>query len=251
MVEGNPMPAHDWTRVEAGIFHHFHHGWTAALSNALNSGVLPPGYFALSEQVISGPVPDVLTLQQFPDNRSPNTGGGTAVTTAPPQARFIQRATATHYARLADRVAVRHSQGKIIAVIEIVSPGNKDSRNALRAFVRKAARLLRQGIHLLVVDLFPPGKRDPEGIHKAIWEEIRDEPFTLPPDKPLTMAAYDAGPEIVAYVEPVAVGDALPNLPLFLEPELYVPAPLEATYQATWNVFPAALKGLLEGVTKE
>lgn len=206
------MPVHDWTRVEAGLFHHFHHGWTGALSNALNSGGLPPGYFALSEQVISGPVPDV------------------------------------SYALLAHRVTVRHSQGKIIAVIEIVSPGNKDSRNALRAFVRKAARLLRQGIHLLVVDLFPPGKRDPEGIHKAIWEEIRDEPFTLPADKRLTMASYDAGAEIVAYVEPVAVGDTLPSLPLILEPELYVPAPLEATYQATWNVFPTALKGLLEAI---
>jgi hypothetical protein len=47
-------------------------------------------------------------------------------------------------------------------------------------------------------------------------------------------------------VEYVAVGDALPDLPLFLKPEIYVPVPLEATYQATWELFPAALKGLLE-----
>jgi hypothetical protein len=38
----------------------------------------------------------------------------------------------------------------------------------------------------------------------------------------------------------------LPDMPLFLKPEAYVPAPLEATYQTTWAVFPAALKGLLE-----
>jgi hypothetical protein len=68
----------------------------------------------------------------------------------------------------------------------------------------------------------------------------------LPPDKPLTLAAYDAGPEWVAYVEPVAVGDELPAMPLFLKPEWYVPAPLEATYQARWNVFPAPMKRLLE-----
>jgi hypothetical protein len=50
----------------------------------------------------------------------------------------------------------------------------------------------------------------------------------------------------VAYVNFVAVGDPLPEMPLFLQPELYVRAPLEATYQATWEVFPAALKPLLE-----
>jgi len=55
----------------------------------------------------------------------------------------------------------------------------------------------------------------------------------------------------VAYVEFVAVGDPLPDMPLFLKPEFYVLAPLEATYQTTWNGFPAALKGLLEAPTGE
>ena len=57
------MPIHDWTRVDAGTFHHFHHRWTAALCDALNTGGLPPDYFALAEQVVSGPIPDVLTLR--------------------------------------------------------------------------------------------------------------------------------------------------------------------------------------------
>ena len=38
-----------------------------------------------------------------------------------------------------------------------------------------------------------PSLRDPEGIDKAIWDEFRDEPFELPPDKPLTVTAYFAG----------------------------------------------------------
>jgi hypothetical protein len=41
-------------------------------------------------------------------------------------------------------------------------------------------------------------------------------------------------------------GWRLPDMPLFLEPEVHVPAPLEATYQTTWKSFPAALKGLVE-----
>ncbi|MGH7193944.1 MAG: hypothetical protein ACREJM_10485 [Candidatus Saccharimonadales bacterium] len=36
------MPIHDWTRVEAGIFHHFHVEWMGALARALNQGLLPP-----------------------------------------------------------------------------------------------------------------------------------------------------------------------------------------------------------------
>ena len=57
------MPMHDWTRVPAGIFHAFHHGWISTLGNALNAGVLPPEYYALPEQPAAGFGPDVLTLQ--------------------------------------------------------------------------------------------------------------------------------------------------------------------------------------------
>ena len=57
------MPIHDWTRVDSGLFHAFHQGWIVALCNALNTGTLPADYFALAEQSIRGPIPDVLTLR--------------------------------------------------------------------------------------------------------------------------------------------------------------------------------------------
>ena len=104
----------------------------------------------------------------------------------------------------------------------------------------------RSGINLLVVDLFPPSPRDPQGIHKAIWDEICEGPFELPPDKPLTVAAYSAGEPKKAFVEPVAVGASLPSLPIFLNPRRYVPAPLEMTYQATWAKCPDALKEAID-----
>src|SRR5205085_663848 len=125
--------------------------------------------------------------------------------------------------------------------------GNKSSQHGLRSLVEKAEEFLRQGINLLIVDLFPPSPRDPQGLHKAIWDEICAEPFELPPDKSLTVAAYAAGMPITAYVEPIAVGDALPSLPIFLEPGLYVPAPLEETYQITWSKCPAELREAVEG----
>src|SRR6185312_6033995 len=152
-----------------------------------------------------GPEPDVITLELNPP---PNTSGptGLALATKPLKTRFVTRTEAANYARKANRITVRHPHGDVVAVIEIVSPGNKDSRHAIRAFARKAVEFLHAGVHLLIVDLFPPGRRDPQGIHKVIWDRLHDEPFTLPPDKPLTVAAYVAGTELVAYVEPVGVG---------------------------------------------
>jgi hypothetical protein len=239
------MPIHDWTRVRANRFHDFHQSWTQNIRNALNAGILPPGFFAMAEQITGRPEADVVTLELNPP---PGTAApsGPAVEMAPPRARIVTRSEAAQYARKANRITIRHPDGDVVAVVEIVSPGNKDSRHAIRAFARKAVEFLHAGIHLLIVDLFPPNPRNPQGIHKVIWDRIRDEPFELPPDKPLTLAAYSAGPEIVAYVEPVAVGDVLPDRPIFLTPHQYVSCPLEATYQAAWQAYPAPLKGPLE-----
>src|SRR5437763_1026795 len=227
--EGIRMPIHDWTRVRANRFHDFHQGWTIAIRNALNAGLLPAGYFAMAEQITGGPEPDVIALELTPP---PDKGplAGQSVQTAPPPARTITRTEAAIYASKANRVTIRHPDGDVVAVIEIVSPGNKSSRHAIRAFARKAVEFLKAGVHLLIVDLFPPGPRDPQGIHKVIWDRLNDEPFTLPPDKPLTLAAYSSGSEIVAYVEPGAVGGPLPDRPVFLSAARHVHCPLEAAY---------------------
>jgi len=246
------MPIHDWTRVDAGLFHDFHQGWTVALRNALNGGVLPPDYFALVEQRISGPIADVLTLELAPAAGEPaDASGGVAVAAAPPRTDLIRRSEAEVYAGRANRITVRHRHGRVVAVVEVVSPGNKASRAELRAFVEKSADLVRQGIHLLVIDLFPPVPRGPRGIHKAIWDEFTEEDLTLPPGKTRTLVSYEAGDSRIAYVNFIAVGDALPDMPLFLRPGVYVPAPLESSYQTTWGQFPARLRGLLGEATSK
>jgi hypothetical protein len=234
------MPIHDWTRVGAGDFHHFHQSWVVCLTNALNGGVLPSDYIAMTEQVTGRPIPDVVTLQTGTRRED---AGGIAVATAPPSARVITRFERINYAKRADRVVIRHGRGKVVAIIEILSPGNKESRNAIRTFVEKAADILNQGINLLIVDLFPPTPRDPCGMAKAIWDEFGDEPFEIPPGQPLTVASYVAGEDPVAYVESVGVGDPLPSsMPIFLSETRYIPAPLEGTYLEAWAVYPALIK---------
>ena len=63
----------------------------------------------------------------------------------------------------------------------------------------------------------------------------------------MTCVAYVGGLGGEAYIEPVTVGDALPEMPLFLTPEVYVSVPLEATYQSAWGAMPAYWHNVLTG----
>jgi hypothetical protein len=242
------MPIHDWSRVDAGIFHDFHYIWIAEIRRALNRGLLPAEYYALAEQIAGGFGPDVLTLQR-PTNGLPipdEPTGGIALATSPPQVEFRFRTEADQYAAKAKAVVIRHkSNHQVIAVVEIVSPGNKNNRHGLRALVDKVGQLLQAGIHLLLVDLFPPGPRDPEGIHKVIWDEFDDKEFALPADRRLTLASYIGGLFPEAFVRTAAVGLPLPEMPLFLTPEVYVRVPLEATYEAAWADVPSFWRDML------
>src|SRR5262245_46658855 len=168
-----PMPIHDWSRVDANLFHDFHQTWTIAIRNALNGGLLPKGYSALVEQHAAGLVPDVIALQRRPrPSRPAESAGGGVVTATRPKTRYVFRSEEEISAGRGNRITIRHPLGRVVCVIEIVSPGNKGSRSALRSFVEKTVEFLRQGVNLLVIDLFPPSVRDPQGMPKAIWDEI-------------------------------------------------------------------------------
>jgi hypothetical protein len=201
---------------------------------------------ALVEQVTGRPVPGFVALETREPKGAPE--GRIAVAPAPPTARVIARMERINYAQRANRVVIRHGRVKVVAIVEIVSPGNKSSRAALGAFVEKAADIINQGVNLLVVDLFPPTPRDPQGIHGAISEELGGEPFEAPPGKPMTVTSYLAGDIPTAYVESLGVGDPLPSLPIFLSDSetQYIPAPLETTYEETWAAVPAMLEEILE-----
>jgi hypothetical protein len=247
------MPIHDWTRVKAGIFHDFHHAWIEEIKRSLNGGLLPRDYYAMAEQFAAGFGPDVLTLQgSIEDDESPNgngaaSNGKTGLLLAPPRVNLTAETDMEFYRRKQKLVTVRHVSGdKVVAVIEIVSRSNKDTRHSLRSFVEKAAEFLGRSIHLLVLDLFPPGKYDPSGIHGAIWEEITDQGYELPTEKPLTMAAYESALAIRAYVDQTSVGATLPEMPLYLEPGGHIDMPLEETYQAAFNAVPRRWRQVLE-----
>lgn len=241
------MPIHDWTRVKAGTYHNFHVLWMSNITNRLNAGLLPDGFFAMAEQIIGRPEADMVTLQTGGRPQAPaDRNGGLAVAPAKPKTRFVLPLPVERYARMANRIVIHHDLGEVVAVIEIVSPGNKDRKRSLTTFVEKAVDRIQQEVNLLIIDPFPPGAHDPQGIHRAIMDVFTDEPFELPPGKPLTLASYQVGPLKTAFVETIAVGERLPDMPLFLYDDYYVNLPLEETYQTTWNVLPSEIRRLLE-----
>jgi len=179
------------------------------------------------------------------------------------------------------RVAIKHSDDReLVAVIEIVSPSNKAEKQEFSNLVEDFAQLLRQGIHVLLIDPLPPTP-DPD----ALWKELTGKPLPRAEGKPLTLASYAAlgdNSAFTGFVEPLAVGDRLNDMSLFLTerfrpggrvpPGFHVPArlketnessssrvwghmppvfqvtaPLEETYQAAWDGFPEPLRKIVEG----
>lgn len=241
------MPMHDWKRVDAGIFHAFHHEWISEIGRALNRGLLPNDLYALPEQVAGGFGPDVLALQE---RTSALPESGSVAVMPMPKARFVAESDTEFFLRKKSSIAIRHVSGdRIVAMVEIVSPGNKSTRDAFHAFVAKASELLEHRVHLLILDPHPPTRRDPEGVHAAIWSGVDEEGFQLPADKRLTFVSYACGLTTKAFIEPIAVGDILPDMPLFYEPNGYVNVPLESTYTAAFAEMPRRWRDVLEPPT--
>jgi hypothetical protein len=245
---------HDWTLVEAGIFHDFHLAWIAEIRKVLNGGLLPKGYYALAEQHAGKVIPDILTLHAGPPNggASPAPTGGIAVAEAPPKTRRRQTIEATSLA-MRRTISIRHVSGhRLVALLEILSPANKDREQNVADFATKAADALHAGIHVLVVDLFPPGPHDPAGIHGVIWEQLErsNRAYDLPADEPLTLASYVAATPVEAYLEHLSIGAKLPEMPVFLHPDRYINTPLESTYDAAWRGVPGVYRDVLERPAK-
>lgn len=247
------MPVHDWTRVNDGTFHDCHYSWVLEIKRALKRGLLPEGYYVMAEKV-GGDIgaPDVLTLQEAgtkPEAEGPLAGTVT-LTETPPVVHTRSTIARDTYARLQRTLVIRHVSGdRIVAMIEVLSPGNKSSRHAIRSFLDKTVAALDAGIHLLLIDVHPPGPRDPNGIHGAVLNEIGTEEYVLGSERPLTAVAYTGGAVVEAFVEHFAVGESIAQMPLFLTREHYVQVPLEAAYMAAWEDVPPRYQEVLRAAT--
>ncbi len=243
------MPIHDWTRVDAGIFHGFHQRWMSRLAETLTA-TLPPDYYAETEQHADERIADVLTLHASPTRGPrpiPLSGPGTAVLDTPPKLAGHRSAKRIPKERQKPKhVAIRHTSGhRIVALLELVSPANKDRRLSVVRFAEKVQAAVLGGVHVVVIDLFPPTRSAPHGLPSRAWQRFDRSPVVPPPGRLLSLGSFVAKPKPEGFFEVAAVGDELPPFPLYLTDTHYIHLPLADTYAATFAASAPYLRDLL------
>ena len=214
----------------------FHTQWASSIANALNHDLLPPEYFAEAHVHVGSRVEvDIATFDQD-SSASTVSAGSIATATLPARLYSPPAAALTMPVIFPDSLEVlifsSEAGPTLVAAVELVSPGNKDRDETRRAFASKCASYLQQGIGLIVADIVTNRQAN---LHNELVDLLeKGDEFLLPPAT-LYATAYRpvrrrTGDQIQIWFATLAVGQALPALPLALDKGMCVPLDLEATY---------------------
>jgi Protein of unknown function (DUF4058) len=214
----------------------FYHAWATFIAGQLNQSVLPPDYFAESEISVGPELEiDVTAIEE----KGVRHGRGPLVTAVWSPAR-PKITTKTDFAQL-DTYEIRVFQdlgsAQLRAVIELVSPGNKDRAGSRRTFAAKCAGYLRHGIGLIMVDVVTARTAN---LHVELFDilDVKSTRANWQSPTGLYAVAYRAvtvrkQPRLEVWPEPLKLGAVLPVMPLWLTLDLVVPVELEESYLAT------------------
>lgn len=214
-----------------------HAVWATSILARLNEYVLPPMYYAAAQVHIGSRVEvDVAALEHTTSNVPTDTGNG-PVATAPAAVWAPPESALTLPAFFPDEIEVQiigsPTGAHLVAAIELVSPGNKDRPEARRAFAAKCCAYLQVGVGLVVVDVVTERLAN---LHDELIHLMElPQAYRFPSSAPLYAVAYrparrPAGDQIDCWPHPLAVGEALPTVPLPLRGGPTLPLELEATY---------------------
>jgi hypothetical protein len=233
------MPLHDHFHPplsQTRQWEDFHGDWAFTIKHMLNRRVLPTGFFAAAQVHVGSHVEiDVATFEQVsPGHETESGNGGVAVaveTWAPPTTALVIPAIFPDDLE----IQIYSTSGGInlVAAIELISPGNKDRRDARRAFVAKCSSYLQRGIGLVIIDIVTERLAN---LHNALIDFLEQpETFRFADDTLLYAASYrpsrrPTGDQIEMWLNPLGVGQPLPAVPLALRGGPTVPLDLEATY---------------------
>lgn len=214
----------------------FHSSWATRIADSLTEHWLPPNYIA-EEHVHIGPMIeiDVATFERETLAPSDDSGRAVALKTpkiwTPPAPEIILPAVFPETFEV--RILSTDTGPKLVAAIELVSPGNKDQEAERRGFAVKCASYLYQGISLIIVDIVTTRRTN---LHNEITRVMAaDEAATFAADCGLYAVAYrplrrDAKDVFDIWRSQLALGKRLPELPLGLGADLVIPVDFEATY---------------------
>ena len=214
-----------------------HGDWAYAIKHMLNRGVLPSGFFSAAQVHVGSTIEvDVATFERTLSSQEADVSGNGGValaveTWAPPVTGLVMPAVFPDEIEV--QVFSRSGGPKLVATIELLSPRNKDRREARRAFAAKCASYLQKGVGLVIVDVVTERLAN---LHNELIDLLEQpETFRCADETTLYAASYrpsrrTTGDQIEIWLNPLGVGKPLPIVPLALRGAVTVPVDLEATY---------------------
>jgi hypothetical protein len=225
-----------------------HGAWPTVIVMALNRK-LPPRYVA-APRVHLGPSMEIDVSAYDKDQRAAfaattttcpgeGEGGVATVVWAPPRPTLDVITNLPDQDEYEVRIYDTKRHRRLVAAVEIVSPTNKDRPENRRAFVTKCAALLQQGVSVAIVDLVTTRQFN---LYGDLLEQIGEtDPVLAPEPPPLYATACrwirrDEAWHFETWTHPLALGQPLPTLPLWLADDLAVPLELEASYEEACRI---------------
>lgn len=214
----------------------FHGAWAAAMARLLNQGVLPAGYYAVPLVDRDGPIEiDVAALR---DSDAPVPGSDAAAPRpwAPPAPGLAVAVELPAADAVEVQVFADDGDPRLTAAIELVSPRNKDRPQARQAFAVKCVGYLQQGSSVVVVDTVTTRRAD---LNAAILSLLGVDAGAAATPPGLAAVSYRAvgreeeTQQLLLWPAPLALGQPLPTLPLWIASDFSVPLDLDLSYRAT------------------
>jgi hypothetical protein len=243
LLEETVMPLGDHFHLpwsEQNPWEGFHSAWVNTLVRHLNGHLLPRRYRAVP-QVHLGPYveADVATYDREPLTPQPlsadSTNGGAAWTSAEMvQTLEIDLPTQDVFeVRIHDEERGR----RLVAAVELVSPGNKDRAESRQAFVTKCAAYLQEQVNLLIVDAVTSRRAN---FHRELLEQF-DKVKPSRADGDLYCVSYRNRNEhnkwqVDFWPYALTINAPLPIVPLWLAADFHVPLDLEKAYVESCEV---------------
>jgi hypothetical protein len=214
----------------------FHGAWAAAMARLLNHGILPVGYYAVPLMDRDGPIEiDVATLRS---NGATESNGREAIPQpwSPPAPALAVAVELPPDDSVEVHVLADDGDPRLAAAIELVSPRNKDRPQSRQAFAAKCVTYLQQGSSVVVVDTVTTRRANLNAEVLSLLHvngEIKEIPSGLSAVSFQTVTGADRAQQLRLWPEALALGKALPTLPLWIATDFSVPLDLEASYHET------------------
>jgi hypothetical protein len=230
------MPLHDHFRPPVSLKHHWsglHGQWPGEIVRSLFDR-LPAGYYAGPRVYLGSSFEVDIGVTEGVDRPAfdPGDSSGTATLTAvaPPFTAVADKLDFDDYeVRIYDDTRTR----TLVAAIEIVSPSNKDRPETRTQFVSKCGALLREGVSVSIVDIVTDRTFN---LYAELMGRVGQPDPRVSEDTPMIYAATLRGrrvkqqPLVDAWYFPLALGQPLPTIPIWLGPGIVIQLPLEPSY---------------------